>query len=140
MSQALVENFFPLPIYRSRFNDSPGQDVLKRVKKMCISPSAKTFFFHLHTSTLPVKWWLQERGIFVPWSINCRLCNKPETIEHCFIYCNDAVFFWDVLQRTLKKILISLNTAYDFSPLKTTKLFHMTYSCSWGSTACGSAA
>ncbi|XP_040070866.2 uncharacterized protein LOC120843536 [Ixodes scapularis] len=118
LSQALVENFFPLPIYRSRFNDSPGQDVLKRVKKMCVSPTAKTFFFQLHTSTLPVKAWLQERGFFVPWSINCRLCNKPETIEHRFIYCNDAVYFWDVLQRTLKKDIDFTEHSIRFLPVE----------------------
>lgn len=30
---------------------------------------------------------------------------KAETIEHVFIDCWDAVFLWDVLQRTLKKDL-----------------------------------
>lgn len=36
---------------------------------------------------------------------NCHLCNKPETIEHVFIDCWSGVFFWDILQRTLKKEL-----------------------------------
>lgn len=35
----------------------------------------------------------------------CRLCVKDETVEHVFIECWDAIFFWDVLQRTLKKDL-----------------------------------
>lgn len=78
---------------------------MKRVKKMPIRPSQKTFFFKLHTNTLPVKTWLDEKGIDVPWTVNCLLCNKPETIEHAFIDCWDAIFHWDVLQRTLKKEL-----------------------------------
>lgn len=35
----------------------------------------------------------------------CTLCNKPETVEHVFTECWDAIFFWDVLKRTLKKDL-----------------------------------
>lgn len=30
---------------------------------------------------------------------------KPETIEHVFLDCWGGVFFWDILQRTLKKEL-----------------------------------
>ncbi|XP_040358075.1 uncharacterized protein LOC121047135, partial [Ixodes scapularis] len=103
LAQALIESFFPAPLYRSKFGNCEGQDVLKRVKRMSVSPSTKTFMFKLHTSTLPVKWWLQDRGFFVPWSIDCHLCHQPETIEHCFIYCTVAIFFWDVLRRTLRK-------------------------------------
>ncbi|XP_029839138.2 uncharacterized protein LOC115322907 [Ixodes scapularis] len=83
---------------------------------MGVPPSTKTFFFKLHTSTLPVKPYLQKRGIFVPWTVNCRLCNKPETIEHCFIYCSDAFLFWDVLQRTLKKDLVLNDYSLRFLP------------------------
>uniref|UniRef100_L7M3S5 Reverse transcriptase zinc-binding domain-containing protein n=1 Tax=Rhipicephalus pulchellus TaxID=72859 RepID=L7M3S5_RHIPC len=72
---------------------------------MPVRPSVKSFFFQLHTNTLPVKTWLEERGISVPWSVNCSLCNKPETVEHAFIECWDAVFHWDILQRTLRKDL-----------------------------------
>lgn len=101
----LLDNLFPVPMYRSRFANEPGQDVLVRVKKMCIMPSAKTFFFRLHSDTLPVKLWLDRRGMIAPGGVNCPLCKVPETIEHCFVHCWDAVFFWDVLQRTLKKDL-----------------------------------
>lgn len=52
---------------------------------------------------LPVKPWLEEKGFFIPWSINCHLCKRPETIEHVFLECWDAIFLWDILQRTLKK-------------------------------------
>uniref|UniRef100_G3MTV2 Reverse transcriptase zinc-binding domain-containing protein n=1 Tax=Amblyomma maculatum TaxID=34609 RepID=G3MTV2_AMBMU len=72
---------------------------------MPVRPSAKTFLFKLHSNTLPVKTWLNEKGIFVPWTTNCLLCKKPETIEHVFLQCWDAVFLWDVLQRTIKKEL-----------------------------------
>ncbi|XP_042149496.1 uncharacterized protein LOC121837761, partial [Ixodes scapularis] len=114
----LLDITFPVPLYRSIFNHGPGQDVLTRVRKLRVSPTAKSFFFKLHTSTLPVKPWLRERGIFVPWSVNCRLCNQPETIEHCFIFCTDAYLFWDVLQRTLKRDLDVNAYTIRFLPLK----------------------
>ncbi|XP_042144555.1 uncharacterized protein LOC121834812 [Ixodes scapularis] len=114
----LIDITFPEPLYRSIYSEGPGKDVLRRVRKLHVSPTAKSFFFKLHTSTLPVKPWLRERGIFVPWSINCRLCNQPETIEHCFIFCTDAYLFWDVLQRTLKKDLNINAYTIRFLPLK----------------------
>ena len=98
----LIQNIFPVPVYRLMFKKALGQDVLKRVKNMWIPPNVKTFFFKLHTGTLPVKTWLEDRGIYVPWGSTCFLCNKPETIDHVFIDCNNAIFFWDILQRTLK--------------------------------------
>ncbi|XP_029826767.2 uncharacterized protein LOC115312028 [Ixodes scapularis] len=113
----LIDVVFPVPLNRSVFGNGSEQDVFKRVKKMRVSPSAKTFFFKLHTSTLPVKPWLQEKGLFVPWSVNCRLCNQPETIEHCFIFCTDAYLFWDVLQRTVKKDLNISAYTIRFLPL-----------------------
>ncbi|XP_077555637.1 uncharacterized protein LOC144170020 [Haemaphysalis longicornis] len=100
----LIESLFPVPIYRQPYLMFLGDSVLKRVNKMCIQAAAKTFFFKLHPSTLPVKTWLNIKGVYVPWSVNCRLCNQPETIDHCFVLCGNAVFFFlDVLQRTLKK-------------------------------------
>ncbi|XP_049276348.1 uncharacterized protein LOC125760372 [Rhipicephalus sanguineus] len=101
----LVENMLPEPLYRFPHRGGAGQDVLKRVKKMPIQPSVKTFFFQLHTNTLAVKTWLQDKGIFIPWTTDCILCKKPETIEHVFLDCWDPIFHWDVLQRTLKKQL-----------------------------------
>ncbi|XP_050050784.1 uncharacterized protein [Dermacentor andersoni] len=98
----LLSMLFPPPLYRSIYIKLPGQDVLKRVRKMYLSPCCKTFFYKVHSETIPVKTWLQKKGIFVS-SVNCRLCDVPETIEHCFISCTDAILFWDVLQRTLKK-------------------------------------
>lgn len=101
----LVDIMLPVPLYREPYYGGPGQNILKRVKKMPVRPAVKTFFFKLHSNTLPVKTWLQDKGIFVPWTTNCLLCKKPETIEHAFLDCWDAIFHWDILQRTLKKEL-----------------------------------
>lgn len=101
----LIDVTLPVPLYRSIHSAGAGQDVLKRVKKMPVRSSAKSFFFQLHSGTLPVKPWLQEKGLFVPWGIDCIICRKPETMEHIFLDCSDAVFHWDILQRTLKKDL-----------------------------------
>ncbi|XP_077512795.1 uncharacterized protein LOC144123970 [Amblyomma americanum] len=103
MTQALTESLFPTPLYRQHYLGSLEISVLKRVRRMCIQAAAKTFFFKLHTATLPVTTFLNDKGMFVPWNVNCRLCNVPETIDHCFILCRDAMSFWDILQRTLKK-------------------------------------
>lgn len=45
LTRDLVCDLFPMPVYRTMFGDGPDQDVLRRVKKMCIPPAAKTFFF-----------------------------------------------------------------------------------------------
>lgn len=101
----LLDVMLPVPHYRAIYLDDVCSDVLKRVKKMSVRPSVKTFFFKLHSGTLPVKPWLQEKGLFVPWTVNCLLCRKPETIDHIFLDCWDAIFHWDILQRTIKKDL-----------------------------------
>lgn len=101
----LIDVMLPIPLYRSMYAVGSEGDVLKRVKKMPVRASVKSFFFQLHSGTLPVKPWLQEKGLFIPWNINCRICSKPETIEHIFLDCSDAIFHWDILQRTLKKDL-----------------------------------
>ncbi|XP_075721206.1 uncharacterized protein LOC119177743 [Rhipicephalus microplus] len=118
LTAALVNNLFPEPVYRKPYSLLRGHDVLFSVRRMCISPSAKTFFFKLHTSTLPVKTWLNEKSIYVPWTVNCRLCNQPETIEHCFIHCCDAFYFWDILKRTLRKELPITAHGIRFLPFK----------------------
>ncbi|XP_037581606.1 uncharacterized protein LOC119464684 [Dermacentor silvarum] len=117
---ALVNNLFPAPMYRNPYLSLLGQDVLCRVRRMCITPAAKTFFFKLHTSTLPVKTWLHEKGLYVPWNTNCRLCSQPEKIEHCFILCRDAFYFWDILQRTIKKEFPLTPYGIRFLPFKKT--------------------
>lgn len=99
----LLDTTLPTPLYRSLYSAGPGQDVCQRVKKMTVPPYVKSFFFKLHVGVLPVKTWMIEKGLFVPWGPDCLVCKKPETVEHAFIDCWDGVFLWDVLQRTLKK-------------------------------------
>lgn len=101
----LREMLFAMPIYRSLYREGPGQYVLSRVKRMVVPATVKTFSFKLHTGTLPVKTWMEKKGLFVAWSTQCILCKRPESIENVFLECWDATFFWDVLQRTLKKDL-----------------------------------
>lgn len=93
----------PIPMYRALYAAGKGQNVLKRVKKMEAPPNAKSFFFKLHTGTLPVKTFLEDRGFYMPWGSDCLICNQPETIDHVFLHCWEGVYFWDVLQRTIKK-------------------------------------
>lgn len=87
LTKDLKEMLFPVPLYRSLYSSVLGQDVLSRVKKMAVPAPVKTFFFKLHTNTLPVKTWMEEKGLFVAWSTNCTLCRKPETVEHVFTEC-----------------------------------------------------
>ena len=72
---------------------------------MQVAPAAKSFFFKLHTGTLSVKAFQEDRGLFLPWGPDCLICKKPETIDHVFLHCWEGVYFWDVLQRTIKKDL-----------------------------------
>ncbi|XP_075543490.1 uncharacterized protein LOC142577937 [Dermacentor variabilis] len=120
ISAALVDSVFLDPLYRVPYLSRPYQDVLKGFPKMCVPPGVKTFFFKLHSETLPVKTSLNSRGCFVPWSTNCRLCPRAETIDHCFIDCRDAVFFWDLLQRALKKDIDITPYSIRFLPFKVT--------------------
>ncbi|XP_077551732.1 uncharacterized protein LOC144165831 [Haemaphysalis longicornis] len=114
----LVDVCLPVPLYRSLYGKGTGSDVLRRVKRMPVKPSMKSFFFKLHSETLPVNVWLAERGFFVPWTTNCSLCKKPETVNHVFIECWDPVFHWDILQRTLKKELPITPQGIRFLPLE----------------------
>lgn len=66
---------------------------------------------------------MQKRGIFVPRSVNCHLCKLPESVEHVFIYCWNAVFFWDVLKRTLKKELYITDPSIRYLPVHTTEKY-----------------
>ncbi|XP_075539189.1 uncharacterized protein LOC142573838 [Dermacentor variabilis] len=52
------------------------------------------FFFRLHVEVLPVKTWLHDKGFFVPWSTDCPLCPYPESLQHVFLFCVNAVLFW----------------------------------------------
>lgn len=99
----IVDVVFPVPMYRAMYFGRPGSDVLKRVKRMQIQPGVKSFMFRLHTGTLLVRTFMEERGLFVPWGTDCFSCKSPETIDHVFLHCWEGVYFWDVLQRTLHK-------------------------------------
>lgn len=67
LTMHLKEMLFPVPLYRALYNLGLGQDVLCRVKNMVVPASVKTFFFKLHTENLPVKTWMEGKGLFVPW-------------------------------------------------------------------------
>lgn len=41
----LVDVLLPVPLYRTLYSEGPGLDVLKRVKRMPVKPSIKSFFF-----------------------------------------------------------------------------------------------
>ena len=99
----VLDSLFPPPLYRAIYSRGPGQNVLKRVKRMQMSPGIKTFFFKLHTGTLSVATFLEERGFYMPWGSKCIICKQPETIDHVFLHCWEGVYFWDILQRTIKK-------------------------------------
>lgn len=100
-----LDMIIPVPMYRAINSGGQGHDVLKRVKKMQVQPGTKSFFFKLHTGTLPVRGFLQEKGFYLPWGANCLICKQLETIDHVFLHCWEGVYFWDVLQRTLQKEL-----------------------------------
>lgn len=117
LTKDLIDSLFPAPLYRTLFINMPGDDVLVRVKKMWIPPAAKSFFFRLHSATLPVKVWMAERGMFLPWGANCLLCKQPETVDHVFIDCWDAIMFWDVLKRTIKKDIDITSHSIRFLPV-----------------------
>lgn len=101
----ICDSVFPEPMYRALYSGGPGSNVLKRVKKMRVPPGTKNFFFKLHTGTLPVKSFQEATGFFLPWGSHCLICKQPETIDHVFLHCWEGVYFWDVLQRTIKKEL-----------------------------------
>lgn len=101
----VIELLCPEPMYRGLYRGAHTNNVLKRVKSMPVTGGVKTFFFKLHTQTLPVLTWMHEKGMYLPWGYECRLCKKPENVQHVFVDCWDAVFFWDVLQRTFHKDL-----------------------------------
>lgn len=99
----IVDIVLPIPLYRSMYTLGIERNVLKRVKNMLVPSGVKNFFFKMHTGTLEVKTWMEQKQLFVPWGPDCFVCKKPETIEHVFLDCWGAVFFWDILQRTIKK-------------------------------------
>ncbi|CAN7938433.1 unnamed protein product, partial [Ixodes hexagonus] len=91
-------SLIPPPLYRPLTNLPTDNDVFHRLKRLPVATSSKDFFFKFHTEVLPVKVWQQAKGFFVPWSQNCDLCGREETLEHVFIFCSNAEIFWAKLQ------------------------------------------
>lgn len=70
---------------------------------MTVYAGVKTFFFKLHTRTLPVLIRLGDMTVYLPREKDCRPSKKPGNVEQVLFDCWDLVFFWGVLQRTLRK-------------------------------------
>ncbi|CAN7987340.1 unnamed protein product, partial [Ixodes hexagonus] len=88
----------PAPLYRSEPAPQCAAGLFKQVRRLPVPATTKDFFVRLHLEVLPVKTWLDARGIFVPWSTNCDLCGASETLQHVFVECSNAYLFWDELK------------------------------------------
>ncbi|KAM7282734.1 hypothetical protein ISCGN_002857 [Ixodes scapularis] len=64
----------PVPLYRMETAPPCAAGLFERVRRFPVPASTKDFFVRLHLEVLPVKVWLDARGVFVPWSTNCDLC------------------------------------------------------------------
>lgn len=49
--------------------------------------------------------------------MNCRFCKVPEDIDHVFIFCLEAQFFWDDLKNLLRRELLLNPHTIRFLPL-----------------------
>lgn len=63
----------------------------------------KTFFFKLHSGTLPVRTFVEERRFYMPWGSHFLICNQAETIYQVFPRWWEGVYIWSGLQMTIKK-------------------------------------
>lgn len=99
----VVDMIMPVPMYRAINSGGQGNDVLKRVKKMQVQPSTKSFFFKLHTGTLPVRAFLQEKGFYLPWGANCLICKQLETIDHVFCIVGQGFSFGTFFKEHYRK-------------------------------------
>lgn len=97
------DSLFPAPRYRALYSGGPGQDVLKRVKRLPVQPGGESFCFKLHLGTLTVQIWLKEKGLGALWGTDCTIRKRLDKTEHVFIHCWMTVHFWDVMERTLHK-------------------------------------
>ncbi|CAN8010014.1 unnamed protein product, partial [Ixodes pacificus] len=93
-----VSAVLPVPLYRQRVNAPNSSDVFKQLRKLPVPTSSKDFFVRFHVEVLPVKVWLDKKGFFVPWSLNCALCGATETLHHVFVECSNAYLFWAELK------------------------------------------
>ncbi|KAG0445456.1 hypothetical protein HPB47_014924 [Ixodes persulcatus] len=94
-----LEVLLPAPLYRTAPAPQCASGLFKQVRKLPVSVTSKDFFVRLHLGVLPVKVWLDDRGLFVPWSTNCDLCGANETLPHVFLECSNAYLFWDEMRK-----------------------------------------
>ncbi|KAG0430797.1 hypothetical protein HPB47_022362 [Ixodes persulcatus] len=96
-----LEVLLPVPLYRTVPAPKCASGLFKQVRKLPVPATSKDFFVRLHLGVLPVKVWLDDRGLFVPWSTNCDLCGANETLPHVFVECSNAYLFWDEMRKDL---------------------------------------
>ncbi|CAN7949382.1 unnamed protein product [Ixodes pacificus] len=96
-----LEVLLPAPLYRTVPAPQCASGLFKQVRKLPVPATSKDFFVRLHLGVLPVKVWLDDRGLFVPWSTNCDLCGANETLPHVFVECSNAYLFWDEMRKDL---------------------------------------
>ncbi|CAN8002305.1 unnamed protein product [Ixodes pacificus] len=53
----------PVPLYRQRVNAPNSFDVFKQLRKLPVPTSSKDFFVRFHVEVLPVKVWLDKKGL-----------------------------------------------------------------------------
>lgn len=100
-------------LWRHLFYQSPhcggrGQDIFETFKTT-VRPSVITFFFELHSGTVPVKIWLYDKEIFMRWKTKCLFMKEAWEYWPRFRTMLGSNLFWDVLQRTIKNELPFLN-------------------------------
>lgn len=77
-----------VPLYHAKFSKCPGQGVLRRARRMCVSPRVKAFFFRNCS---------HQRS---PRDCICFMnCKCLECIDHESASCWDAIIFCDVLEK-----------------------------------------
>ncbi|CAN7942975.1 unnamed protein product, partial [Ixodes hexagonus] len=103
----------PVPLYRQCASAPSPSDVFKQLRRLPVPTSSKDFFVRFHVEVLPVKVWLDKKGFFVPWSLNCALCGATETLHHVFVECSNAYLFWAEL-----KCLFNVDFEIDWNVFK----------------------
>lgn len=91
------------------YSDGPRQNTMGRVKKKMFLPrTIKLFIFKPHIETSPVKTWMERKVICVALSVDCLMCETPQSIDYSW----NAIWFWNNFKAHLKKnhIYISLRT------------------------------
>lgn len=51
---------------------------------------------------LPVKVWCQSKGMLIPKLPSCIWCGEEETLEHVFVVCRTAFYFWYIWKQVLQ--------------------------------------